>query len=349
MEKELTIISVYHNRLSKRLLECNEEFTRALNPKTDFAWLVGDNTPVGSTDTIDEKKFVAIPNREDYDGRGSHQHAGAINKCLKEVNTRFVLSLDSDFYIVRRDWIKEVIERMKANDLAFFGVTYHVQDYPKYRYFPCVVCMFVDLEKVPKHSLDFSPQMEFSAMGKIVVSAQKDQGRDRDIKKKKLRKEIRRFFPERAAVFLGKIMRTLSIRTRRMVIGTARDTSYRIYARYARDKKFRREFVSVVFDPYNEPYFRRRVWSPLNRILEILLPDSLCYVPKDRHAYSAAGFKEKGYSDLRGFGWEEYIWQGSPFGTHIRGSKTWKRNKSEDDEIRLITQGLATFVKKDPA
>ena len=343
MEKELTIISVYHNQLSKKLLELNGEFTHALNPDANIEWLVGDNTPEGFTDIIDKKNFIVIPNREDYHGLGSHQHAGAINKCLKEVSTRFVLSLDSDFYIVRQNWIKEVIDYMKANDLAFFGVTYHAQDYSKYRYFPCVVCMFVDLEKVPKETLDFSPQMEFGATGKIVLSAQKDRGRDRDIKKKKLRKKIKRLFSGQAAMFLGKIMRTLSIRTRRMVIGTARDTSYRIYAQYASDKRSRRDYVSVVFDPYNDSHFCGRVWAPLNRIFEMLLPDRLCYVPKDKHAYSITGFKERGYSDLRGFGWEEYLWRGSPFGTHIRGSKTWKRNESEDDELRLITQGLASL------
>ena len=346
MKKELTIISVYHNRLSKKLLELNGEFTRALNPHTDIEWLVGNNTPAGFTDGIDEKNFVIITNRENYHGLGSHRHAGAINKCLKEVKTRFVLSLDSDFYIVRHGWIKEIIGHMKANDLAFFGVTHHTQDYPKFRYFPAVACMFVDLEKISLETLDFSPQLE--------LTEQKETGRivrmekNPDIKKKLARKKIKQFFPERAIVFLGKIMRTLNMRTRRMAIGTARDTSHRIYTRYVRNKRFRREFVSVVFDPYNEPHLRRMVWSPLNRILEMLLPDRLCYVPKDKHSYSATGFKERGYSDLRGFGWEESLWKGSPFGTHIRGSKTWKRNESEDDELRLIRQGLETFIKKDP-
>ena len=341
MAKELTIISVYHNKLSKQLLELNAVFTRAQNPDTDFQWLVGDNTPVGFADPIDEKKFVVIHNREDYHGLESHQHAGAINKCLKEVTTRFVLSLDSDFYILRRGWIKEILEHMKANELAFFGVTYHVQDYPKYRYFPSVVCMFVDLEKVPKETLDFSPQMELTAGKEIgqIIRVEKD----RDIKKKTLRKKIKRFIPQGVAAFLAKIMRTLSIRQRRTVIGTGRDTSYRIYVRYGSDKRFKRDYVTVVFDPYHESYLGQRVLLPLNRIVETLLPDSLCYVPKQRNAYYTTGFKERGFKDLREFGWEEYLWHDLPFGTHIRGSKTWKRNESEDDELRLIQEGLEQF------
>ena len=82
----------------------------------------------------------------------------------------------------------------------------------------------------------------------------------------------------------------------------------------------------------------------MNRIVEALFPNAMCYIPKDRNSYSTMGFKEMGYSDLERFGWEEYLWQGAPFGTHIRGSKTWKRNESEDDEIRLIRQELGTFV-----
>ena len=186
MSKELTIVSVYHNELSKRLLELNGEFTRTMNPGSDFVWLVGDNTPQNFLPKIDENIFTIVPNKEDYHGLGSHQHAGAINKCLKEVKTRFVLSLDSDFYIVRNEWINDVLGYMKARGLAFFGVTYHTQDYPKYRYFPSVVCMFVDLEKVPLETLDFTPQMEFKKTGQVIRTE-----KDRETKKKVFRKKIK--------------------------------------------------------------------------------------------------------------------------------------------------------------
>jgi len=339
MAKELTIVSVYHNQLSKRLLELNREFTRAQNPASDFVWLVGDNTPQTFSDKISEKEFTIVPNREDYHGLGSHQHAGAINKCLKEVKTRFVLSLDSDFYILRKNWIAEVLSYMKANNLAFFGVTYHTQDYSKYRYFPSVVCVFIDLEKVPLETLDFMPQMELKEIGGVI---RRDEGRK--IKKKVLRKKIKRFFPAPLRFFLSKIMRTLDIKQRKAVIGTGRDTSYRIYMRYGNDEKFDREYATVVFNPSRDPYFRAKVWISLNWIIEKFLPDSLCYLPKKRDSYSAIGFKEHGFVDLRGFGWEEYLWQAKPFGTHIRGSKTWKRNENEDDEIALIKQTLETFT-----
>lgn len=340
MAQELTIVSVYHNRLSKRLLELNGEFTRALNRSADFKWLVGDNTPRDFQDKIDGKTFTVIPNPEDHHGLGSHQHATAVNKCLKEVRTRFVLSLDSDFYIVRNEWITDVLAYMKANDLAFFGVTYHAQDYAKYRYFPWVACIFIDLQKVPADTIDFMPQIELTQTGQV-IRKEKD-----ETKKKTLRKKIKRFLPAGIAVFAAKIMRTLSIRRRRMAIGTGNDTSYRIYARYGNDKRFRRSFATVVFDPANK-FIKGRVWLPLNRLFEALLPDRLCYIPKNKDSYTTTGFNDIGYADLKGFGWEEYLWQGKPFSTHIRGSKTWKRNESEDDEVASIKKALETFIEKE--
>ena len=134
MSKDLTIVSVYHNTLSRRLLELNYEISRRLNPGATLRWLVGDNTPAYCTDTIDATKFTVLRNPNEYGGLGSHQHASAINICLKEVRTRFVVSLDSDFYILERDWIDKVLSHMQEHDLAFFGAAYPVNDYPKYRY-----------------------------------------------------------------------------------------------------------------------------------------------------------------------------------------------------------------------
>ena len=335
----LTIISVYHNKLSQRLLELNRKFTHALNLDVNLHWFVADNTPLDFVDPIDKKDFVVFPNKKDYHGLGSHQHADGINLCLKEVKTRFVVSLDSDFYIVRPHWIDEVTRYMEKNNLAFFGVSYHTRDYPKYRYFPSVVCMFIDLQKVSLNTVDFSPLMEFKESGQVIRTE-----KDRETKKKILRKKIKNFLPQVFVHVFSKLMRTVSIRQRKMVIATMRDTGYRIYVRYGDDERFKRECVTVVFDPHNETYLHQRVWRPLNWIVEMLLPDYLCYIPKKKQSFSSEGFKEKGFSHLRGFGWEEYMWHGKPFGTHIRGSKTWKRNKSEDDEIRLIKQGLNTFI-----
>lgn len=340
MAKELTIVSVYHNQLSKRLLELNYDLTNRLNPDVRLQWLVGDNTPVNFRDTIDVNKFTVVRNPNDYGGLGSHQHAGAINVCLKEVRTRFVVSLDSDFYILQRDWIDKVLSHMQEHDLAFFGVTYHAKDYPKYRYFPCVVCVFVDLEKVGGVSgLDFFPEIELFQSGKAIRHE-----KDFNKKKKVFRACIKGFIPKSVVLFFGRVTRTLNMKSRRRAIATGKDTSYCIFTCYANDTTRRHEYVQTVFNPDTDVFLAGRLWMPLNRLLERFLPDRLCYVPKRKDSYTKTSFKDLGYPDLGVNGWEEYLWHGAPFGSHIRGSKTWKRNESEEDEVSLIRRTLQKFT-----
>lgn len=339
MNNDLTIISVYHNALSKRLLELNYETTRRLNPGVKLTWLVADSTPIGFTDKIDAQKFTVVPNAKDYHGSGSHQHAGGINVCLAHVKTRFVLSLDNDLYIVRRDWIRDVLAFMQTHDLSFFGVTYHPRDYPKYRYFPSVVCMFIDLKKVPLDSLDFTPQYATTESGHIIRT-----DKDRDTRKKIMRKKIKPMMGKHIGAMLARMMRTCDITSRRLNIAAARDTSYQIYARYGNDFAHKRAYVQPVFNPTQESALSGRIFMPLNRLVEAWLPDSLCYIPKKSEFFITSGFHERGFADCVGNGWEEYMWQGEPFGVHIRGSKTWKRNPNEDDELLLITKTLEEFM-----
>ncbi len=185
--KDLTIISVYHNRLSGRLLRLNGEITRRLNPDAEVRWLVGDNTPPGFPvqDKITGGGFTVIPNPHDYKGRGSHQHAGAINLCLSRVSTRFVMSLDSDFYILQPEWIERILSHMQENNLAFFGVTYHPEEYVKYRYFPSVVCVIIDLSRVRREDIDFTPEHTFAASGRAVTVNKKT--REKRIFRKRVR------------------------------------------------------------------------------------------------------------------------------------------------------------------
>lgn len=338
INNDFTIISVYHNALSKRLLELNYEITHRLNPGIVLQWLVADSTPAGFTDKINAQKFTIVPHTKDYHGRGSHQHAGGINACLAQVKTRFVLSLDNDFYIVRKYWIGDVLAFMQERDLSFFGVTYHPRDYPKYRYFPSVVCMFIDLENISLASLDFMPQYATTEKGHIIRT-----DKDRDTRKKIMRKKIKSMIGQHTGSMLARIMRTCDITSRRLNIAAARDTSYQIYARYGHDAAYKRAYVQPVFNPVEERALQGRVCLPLNHVVEALLPDSLCYIPKESEFFTVSGFRERGFADCAGNGWEEYIWQGQPFGTHIRGSKTWKRNPNEDDELSLITKTLEKF------
>lgn len=340
--KDLTIISVYHNRLSGRLLRLNGEITRCLNPDAEMQWLVGDNTPPGfpASEKITAGGFTVIPNPHDYKGRGSHQHARAINLCLSRVRTRFVMSLDSDFYILQQGWIERILRHMQENNLAFFGVTYHPEEYVKYRYFPSVVCVIIDLSRVRREDIDFTPEHVFAVSGRAVTINKISR------KKRIFRKRVRHMVAHGFMNGIFRLKRMLDFSARRKLIGSARDTSYAIFRRYGSDPSRRREYVQAVFDPAHDPYLAAMLPLRTNTLFERLLPDRLCYVPKRRDAYTPVGFHARGFPDCAGYGWEEYIWKNAPFGIHIRGSKTWKRAQSEDEEFALIRKTLTQFTRE---
>lgn len=93
--------------------------------------------------------------------RGSYQHAAAVNQFLRdnEITTPYLLILDPDFYIVRNQWIADVTNHMSKRGLAFFGAPWHPKWYSKYRYFPCVHCMFIDARQIDCRHLDYTPDL----------------------------------------------------------------------------------------------------------------------------------------------------------------------------------------------
>ena len=65
--------------------------------------------------------------------------------------------LDPDFYIVRENWIQDVVGYIDSRGLSFMGVPWHPKYAGKYRYFPAVHCFFADTESVSLDELDFRP------------------------------------------------------------------------------------------------------------------------------------------------------------------------------------------------
>ena len=77
------------------------------------------------------------------------------NKIL----TNYLLVLDPDFFILKNDWIKNITEFMETDDIDFFGSPWHPKWYTKYRDFPCVHCLFMNMNRVKQESLDFIPNL----------------------------------------------------------------------------------------------------------------------------------------------------------------------------------------------
>jgi hypothetical protein len=307
---ELTIFSVYHSLKTKKFIEWNYQNTRLLNPGIDFDWMITDNAPPSLSERLTGGQFQFFPGVAMSPGapdwmRPSILHANALNQMAPHLKTRFALFLDADFLVFYPGWIAAVLEHMKKNNLAVFGAPYHPRDYKKPRYFPSIPCMFVDGDKIPVREIDFRPQY-LGVLAKIDGVVYEEP---------RLRKpwlKLKRFF-------LGERAR----------IDSSRDTGSQIFMRYSDKVKY----------AYLTPVYK----SPVP-LLDKLLPESLSYTPKKPGYYSQIGFKEMGYFDAAGIGWEEYLWNGKPFGLHLRG--TLKTLLTEEEQIKLAGEAVGSLVTR---
>jgi len=315
---ELTICSVYYSSLNKDLLELNWELVNKLNSSKNWVWLVADNTPTEVAGKIDGKKFQVIPGAKYEDlpdyirpwMKGSYHHTLAINNSLEYIKNRFALFLDSDFYIVRPEWVTEIIDHMKENNLAFFGVPWHPKHIKKYRYFPTIHSLFVDFGKVSKNDLIFSPQYEEILMPSF---------------KTRLVRKAKKIF-----------LKFLS--AERRSIGESHDSGYAIFRKYKGNRKFKFECPKPVFMPERDLKAYPAALSSANRILEKFLPDRFCFFPKKKNYYTEIGFSRFGYFDAVSQGWEEFIWKEKPFGFHLRGS--YRLKSDSESSVALVHQVL---------
>lgn len=332
----LTICSVFHSPRSQQLLECNYDLVEKLNPGIKISWLVADNSPPGSTETLDPKKFRVIPGVQRAEmppllvahSVGSFQHAMAINKQLPLVTTRFALILDNDFFIVRLNWIHAIVSHMDHAGLTFFGSTWYPCYYAKYRYFPSVHCFFIDLARVDRTLLDFRPEPESSPFRRAV-------------KEKPLQRR------SRMPWILQRLIFWATLKDRKF-IGSSRDTGWRVFSLFGKKRDVRVECVQPVFrHELHFGAFANLFYLP-NRIVEKFLPDRLAFIPKKKGYSTHMRFRELEYPDMLGRGYEEYFWRGKPFAFHLRGTRSgigYDRRKDFSEEISFIEDSLKTFVQ----
>lgn len=321
---EITICSVFHSQESKKLLDLNFDVTKKLNQGMDFEWIAANNTRGG--DFFSDTHFVVIigiqkaPDNVPDWIKPSFHHNIAMNMSTPHIKTRFALFLDSDFYILQQDWIKKAIEHMQENNLTFLGTPWHPKNYRVFRYFPCHQCLFVDFEKLQEagyslKDLDFTP-LEYEN------SPQKPLAKN-----------------------FGKISRVINIFNfkERKRIGQEKHTAHKIFEKFSHDPKIKFEVIPAVFKLEKESYPAINLIYSLNKFFEFLLPDKWCYIPKDRSYYSVEKFKKLGYCDAWSKGWEEYVWQGLPFGIHIRPIKQIKKGQTTDQIIAILKECFSSF------
>lgn len=335
-QNELTICTVSYGH--KSLIGANIDFVKKMNPGVSVSWVIVENTPDGKKEgfAIGENGNIrvikGVPNNFNGIGSASYHHASGLNMAIKEVKTAYVLVLDPDFYIVKNNWVQDVMEHMKKKNLAFFGAPYNPKRYMKYREFPCIHCVFIDLTKVEKEKLDFSPQYDQEVLLRNKEMAQVKKAEQ----KNKILYDLFSNFKKQARIIIK----------RGAIIGSSRDTGYRFYQDYSRNPILASECVIPVFKMRLSKMKPAYLNSRVNLFFEKFLPENLSYIPKKSDYYTSRGFGDLGYTDLFSRGWDEFVWRGAPFGFHLQGAKSDGTTTDHSGEIPELRSLLTSFVEK---
>ncbi len=254
----------------------------------------------------------------------SYHHAAGLNLALENVRTRYAVVIDPDLYVVRPNWLEDVIDHMTEHDLAVFGVPWNPRWYQKFRYFPCTHLMVIDLQKCRWRKDMLAPDLVRPG-GKY----------------------ISRFwleFPEAVKQAKGGPLNhllsnlptaILEDRRQRRTIGSSRDTGYSLLEEFKAQKRLKADTASPVFTP--RLGFMPATVTPLQRVLDRLLPDRWSYLPKKAGYVSTRGFDAFGYPDTRALGWEEFLWKGEPFAFHVRG-ELHRKPIGRTDDVQVINK-----------
>jgi len=290
----------------------NQRLTSFLNPDSGVKWVVVANDtkkPQRLARQIEDGTLVlgrAPADRMRDFPKGAH-HAAGLQKAIDTVTTRFLLVIDPDFFIVRNGWISDCLGHMVENELSFFGAAHDPRRVSKFRYFPSVMCTFVDLARVDRRELDFSP-------GSYHVFTR--EGR-------RERKEQREGRLRAPAVFRRLVRELQHFALRPSYLGRVQDTGYRIHERFYDDPEHRADHVTPVLRPETEwpsAFPQRPSFAAAVRRLHLsppFLPESFSLIPRRPGYVTASGFREHGFPTVSNFGWEEHMWRGAPFGFHV--------------------------------
>lgn len=298
----LTICSVAFR--ARRCLDLNHALTARLNPGVATPdWLLFDNnTDPREMLPADDPRFTVVrPDARETDM--GYEHALGIAALLSRVRTRFLLVQDPDCFLVRPGWIRDVTAHMDANQLGFFGTPINPRRHNSYRYFPYMVCMFVDLARVPPADLCFVPDV-----WRLTTNVTY-----------RIRKALAGM-PKAGALF------------RWLLTEQWLTNGWRIKAQYGDGRRVKYECAQPVWD-VNEAIPA----GSLKRLVHTLTPASVSPVPKLEDYCSPVGFRALGAPDVAGLGWEEFLWRRQPFAFHV-GSVHGKPGQYETELEHLLAR-----------
>lgn len=305
----------------------NLALTQKINSEIEIPdWIIIENSDENSSERLsaDDQYFTVVngePRKQIGRAVGSYNHASGLNKALELVSTRYGLFIDPDFFIVRPNWIREIVDYMHSRHLSFFGVPYHPDRPSKYRYFPCVICLFIDFTRISKTELDFSPEINemenisLLSFRDLIERALNRQNPNWNHLSSKITASMAR------EILLDRIMSRLNRQIADLFrLGRSRDTGWQIYRSFYGSSKYLFECAVPV---WRNPLFSKP--NSLNELIKIaiawlILPDSKSPYPKRKFYTSTNNFSEFGFAEIPAVNVEEYLWEGKPFGFHIRGA-----------------------------
>ena len=311
----LTILSAKYG--PARLLEWNAGLCRALNPGARYDWIVVNND-FDEGFASDSAGFTVVPGvpppaRAGASGQkdqGSLHHAAALMAGLRHVSSRYLLLLDQDFYVVRPDWIAQLISHAQAERLAFFGSVWHPRWTYQPRDFPSVHFMLIDLEQVPIGDLDFRPDMDGDRLDVLISDPR---------------------------LKIPAALRTL------LQAGKFRDTGWRVRERFRRSG-LRSQGLVPAFDDRTAWCAAH----PLHREANRWLPEDRRLIPR-RSVTDRSFLRPVSQIAFQGR-WEEFWWQGEPFAFHLRSVGRHSTAVPEDHaELKRLIELYSAGAPRFPA
>ena len=311
---DLTLLTTVATNSDIEQFDMNYNLIRSLNPDINFKWLITDNTKLdGNNMDVDWSNYSFVEVFDGFsmdfikkefsiekDGYSNYRHGYCLNYLISQVNTKFFVIIDPDFFVFKEDWLSNITGYMKDKDLSFFGAPWFPLYHHKVnRYFPVHYFLLGDLTKVNKSLIDFVPN---------------------DYNEFKIKEE---------GNILSKLSWCFSFDKRKNNVSCNKDTSYGMGSIF---KEVKYKTLQPVFKA--KKHFNRLVIY-VNLFYERFLRDELCYFPKKKGFYRTKGLKDEGkigaYDD---FGFEEYYFNNEIFGVHARSGSF--SNKERINNIKKV-------------
>ena len=279
----ITIMTVAIRR-HYRYVPLQLRIIEAMNPGQDFKFLVVDNRSADASQlVVDDPRCEVMAGVErgtvGAHGAGSYHHAAALNAALKRVKTRYALVIDPDLFAIYRNWITECIDHMRRQDLTFFGVPWHYSRPNKWRYFPCVHFLLMDLHKIDPDAVDFTPALH----------------------------EDRQQMNSKSSVWLR---RNAPFIYAHMLVESRRDTGWKLRRDFGRSR--RSDVVQPVIDmdqAFQNPKYLR---TTVGRWVEQHLPRRWSLYPAAGSYVTPARAPAFDWEELRSLEPEAFVWRGAP-------------------------------------